>query len=88
MHMRMRVRFRTIVYANILKSQNSTGGFQSLRSFHTEQARERCSNATNGQIRTLYILMMHSHCRVSTRAKSIATVIARIGHVSNLTTHI
>ena len=52
-----------------------------------EQASERCSNATNGKIRTLYILMMYSHCRVTTRAKSIATVIARIGHFSNLTTH-
>ena len=40
------------------------------------------------QIRTLYILMMYSHWRVTTRTKSIATVIARIEHVSNLTTHI
>ena len=54
----------------------------------THRASELCSNATNGKIRTLYILMMYSHCRVITRAKSIATVIARIGHVSNLTTHI
>ena len=36
----------------------------------------------------IYILMMQSHCRVTTRAKSTVTVIARIGHVSNLTTHI
>ena len=55
---------------------------------HTERASEPCSNATNGKIRTLYILMMYSHCRVTTRAKSSATVIARIGHVSNLTIHI
>ena len=42
-------------------------------------------NAINEKIRTLYILMMYLHCRVTTRAKSIAAVIARIGHVSNLT---
>ena len=56
---------------------------------HRERASGRRSNATNGKIGTLYILMMYSHCRVTTRAKSIVTVIARIhlGHVSNLTTH-
>ena len=54
----------------------------------TQRASERCSNATNAKIRPLYILMMYSHWRVTTRAKSIATVIARIGHVSNLTTHL
>ena len=54
----------------------------------TQRASERCSNAASGKIRTPFILMMCSHCRVTTRAKSIKIIIARIGHVSNLTTHI
>ena len=43
-----------------------------------ERCVERCSNATYGKIRTLYILMMHSHCRVAAREATIAAIIARI----------
>ena len=55
---------------------------------HRERCVKRCSNATNGKIRTLYILMILSHCHVSTREATIAAITARIGHASNLTTHI
>ena len=55
---------------------------------HTERCVERRDNATNGKNRTLYVLMIFSHCRIATREATIAAIIARIGHVSNLTTHI
>ena len=87
-------RFKALPHGErcVERRDNATNGEKnrSLRSFLTqsERASELCNNATNGKIRTLYIIMMYSHCRVTTRAKSIATVIARIGHVSSLTTHI
>ena len=52
---------------------------------HRERCVERCCNATNGKIRTIYILMMYSHCRVAARKATMAAIIARIGYVSNLT---
>ena len=68
----------------ITHSKFISSSFISLMSYHTES--DASSDA--GKIRTLYISMILSHCRVTTRAKSIAANIARIGHVSNLITHI
>ena len=53
-----------------------------------ERCYERRDNATNGKYRTLFVLMICSHCRVATRKATIEAIIARIGYVSNLTTHI
>ena len=65
-------------------------------SFHTESdassdAAIRLTKKKNNKKktnRTLYVLMICSHCRVAARESTIAAIIARIGHLSNLTTHI
>ena len=61
--------------------------FLDLGPFTRRRCVEQRDNATNGRNRT-YILMICSHCRVAAREATIAAIIARIGHVSNLTTHI
>ena len=80
-------RFKALSHGErcVERRYNATNGKLEPSGPFTHKASELCSNATYGKIRTLYILMMYSHCRVTTR---IATVIARIGHVSNLTTYI
>ena len=39
------------------------------------------------RIQPIHFLMIYSHCRVAAREATIVAIIARIGHVSNLTKH-